>query len=298
MKREYLRNANKLKNFKIYFNTVRKLDGNVFSEAKNLEHISFKYNQIESIHREAFSGLPYIKDIYLYENKIKMLHPRTFSSIANLNVLDMIGIKNCVNSRYTSANQKFPEIEAKISSHCVFELLPDEQNKIKIQEANDKIGRLTAEAQANQEKFKEITNKLEELKTEISSQQEKCVKELADQQKELTKIASEKLQLQAKITQLEAKNNQTEAKNSQVDIKIIQMEAKLTAQKLELLQECKSEALQEIVKHNIEQNLALEERINDQKDWNTKYSDEIETTCENNLRLVKIRLAVLENKDD
>ena len=310
MKREYLQNANKLKNLHIYQNLLKKIDGNVFSEAKNLEHINFAHNQIESIHKEAFSGLPNLQGVYLQENRIKNLHPKTFSSIANLNVLQLKGGTNCVKEKFTSANQKFPEIEGKISSSCTFELLPD-AIEIKIQETNDMIDNLK---KANQENFKEMTNKLEE----ISSQQEKSVNELADQQikfdakisdqqKEFdTKIADQQKKFDTKIAdqqkvfdaKISSEKLQMEVKNSQIDVKITQMEAKLSAQKLELLQECKSEALQEIVKHNTEQNLALEERINDQKDWNRKYSDEIETTCENNIRLVQIRLTVLETKDD
>ena len=277
MKREYLQNANKLKSLNIHENLVQKLDRKVFSEAKNLEHINFRHNQIESIHMEAFNGLANLQGVNLKGNKIKNLHPKTFSSITNLNILELTRGENCVKKRFTSASRKFPEIEGKISSSCIFELLPNEI-KIKIQAANDKIGNLTIEAQANQEKFKEMTSKLEEMRAEISSQQEKLVKELADQQIKFdAKIASKKLQMEAKYIQMEAKLT-------------AQMETKQTDQRLELLQE--------IVKHNIEQNLALVERINDQKDWNLKYSDEIEKTCENNLRLVQNRLTVLETKDD
>ena len=332
MKREYLQNANKLKNIWIYDNLIQKIDGNVFSEAKNLEHINFESNQIESVHKEAFSGLPNLKGVYLQGNKIKRLHPETFSLIANLNILKLSGCANCVNETFTSTNQKFPEIEAKISSGCTYELLPDEvlaiqklaeENQIKIQEFNDEIGNLVAVSQAvshaNQEKFKEMTNKLEKMQSEMSSQQEKRLVNLqkqfdikiADQQKEFkAKIASEKLQMETKYNQLEAKlaTQQKECKSelqleftnhkNEIETTITKMKAKLTAQKLELLQECKSETLQEIIKHNIKQNLAFVKRINDQKDSNKKYSDEIETTCENNLRLVQSRLTNLENKDD
>ena len=253
MKREYLRNANKLKNLWINNNSVKKIDGNVFSKAKSLEHINFKYNQIVSIHREAFNGLPNLQGVYLQYNQIKILHPETFSSIANLNILELTGGVNCVNETFASENQKIPQIEAKISSSCTYKPFPDEvkaiqklaeENKSMIQEINHKIGNLTAEAEAKQEKFDEMTNQLEKMKAELSSQQEKQVKELADQHKELTKIASDKLQLEAKITHLDAKLATQQKECNQI-------EAKLTVQKLELLQECKSDALQESAKHNI-----------------------------------------------
>ena len=317
MKREYLQNAKKLKNLKIFTNSVKKLDGNVFSKAKSLEHINFYKNQIESIHKEAFNGLPNLQGVYLDKNKIKILHLETFSSISNLNDLGLKGDENCVNEKFTSANQNFPQIEAKISSGCTYKPFPDEvnaiqnlaeKNKIKIQEFNDKIGNLTAEAQAKQQKFDEMTNQLEKMKAELSSQQEKQVKELAEQQKEFdAKIASEKLQLEAKITQLETKLaiQQKECKTelqlestslqNQIDSKFTQMEAKLTAQKIKHKVEKGKLAGQIMTLQNID--FSLVDRINDQKDWNRKYSDEIGTTCENNLRLVQIRLAVLENKN-
>ena len=364
MKREYLRNANKLKNLWINNNSIKKIDGNVFSEAKSLEYMNFRFNKIESIHREAFNGLPKLQGVYLYYNRIKKLHPETFSLIATLNNLHLEGAKNCANAAFISANAKFPQIEAKISSSCTYEPFPDkvnaiqklaEEKKIKFQELNDKIGNLTVEAQAKQKKFVEMSNQLEQMKAELSSQQNKQVKELANHQKELTKIASEKLQLQAKITQMEAKNQQLEAKlaiqqkepqecksepqlestslQNLIDSKLTQMEAKLAVQKLELLQECKSELQLESttypnqidskftqmevkltaqkLEHKVEegklagqmmtlQNIyfSLVDRINDQKDWNKKYSDEIGTTCENNLRLVQSRLAFLEKKID
>ena len=266
MKREYLRNATKLKNFHIYQNSVKKIDGNVFSEAKSLEHINFRNNKIESIHKEAFNGLPNLQGIYLYENNIKNLHPQTFSSIGNLNVLGLKGDENCVNEDFTSANQKISEVEGKISSNCTYEEIPcevAEENRIKIQEANDKIGNLTAEAQAKQEKIEEMTNKLEELKAQLSSQEEKHVKELANQQKE---FAYEKLEM-----------------------KFTQMEAKLTDQKTELLQECKWEVLKEIARHSFE---------------NGKLADQMATLQNMYLSLVdrisgqQSRLAVLERKND
>ena len=226
MKPEYLRNATKLKNLKIYKNSVQIIDGHVFSEAVKLEHINFAYNQIKAIHKEAFSGLPNLKGIYLQGNKIKNLHALTFSSIANLNILELSRGENCVFKKFTSANEMLLEIEGIISSHCTYELFTDEvmtiqklaeENKIQIQKANDKIDSLTADAQANQNKFKEMTNKLEQIKSEFSSQ----------------------------------------------------METQLTA---------------------------VLKQINDQKDWNQKYSKEIETTCRNDLQLVQTRLTVLERQ--
>ena len=124
MKREYLRNANKLKNLNIHRNSVQIIDSNVFSEAKNLERIDFESNQIVSIHKAAFNGLPNLKRVNLYDNKIKNLHPHTFSSIANLNLLELSGSRNCVNEAFTGANQKFPEIEGKILSNCTYETFP------------------------------------------------------------------------------------------------------------------------------------------------------------------------------
>ena len=334
MKREYLRNATKLKSLNIFRNSLQTIEGNVFSEAKTLEHINFESNQIESIHKAAFNGLPNLKGVYLYDNKIKNLHPQTFSSIANLIILELSGGKNCVNEEFTSANQKFPEIEGKISSGCTYEPFPDEMivkdeelrlARIQIQEANDKISNLTAEAQANQVKNKNLTNKLKEIKAELSSQEKKHVKELADQkkesddkiadqQKELTKIAGEKLQMEARITHLEAKLYQQmepQECKSELQLEFInhknQIDAKLTAQKLELLQECKSEAFQEIAKHNIEgaklsgqmialQNiyLGLVDRIKNHE-TNTNYIAKI---FENNILDLKKRLNILEKKDD
>ena len=126
MKREYLQNATKLKNLKIFRNSLRIIDGNVFSEAKNLEHINLSDNQIMSIHKEAFNGLPNLKGVFLLYTKITNLHPTTFSFIVNLNVLHLTGGENCVNERFISASQKFPEIEGKISARCTYEPFPDE----------------------------------------------------------------------------------------------------------------------------------------------------------------------------
>ena len=190
IKKEYFRNAKKLKTLEIYQNYIRQIDGNVFSGAENLEHISLNQNLIDSVHRRAFSGLPNLKGIYLFANKIKNLHPHTFSSIANLNILELSSVGNCVNEAFTSANQIFPEIEEKISSRCNYEPFPDEV----IVEDENLIGNLTAEAQANEEKFKELNNKLEEMKAKLANQQKESD----------AKIASEKLQMEAKITQMEA----------------------------------------------------------------------------------------------
>ena len=283
MKREYLRNANKLTSFWVYGNSLKKINGNVFAEAKFLEHINFYNNEIESIHKEAFNGLPYLKNVYLETNNIKKLHPKTFSFIANLNILELGGGKNCVNEKFTSASQKLPEIEAKISSNCTYVEIPSEvaeENRIKMQEANDKIGNLTAEAQAKQEKFEEMSNKLEEMKAQLSSQEEKHAQDLANQQKEFdAKITFEKLQMETKNYQNDANltaqklellqeckselqlefinhKNQIDSKFAteklQMEAKNNQMEAKLTAQKSELLLECKLEARQEIAKHSFE----------------------------------------------
>ena len=284
MKREYLRNAHNLKSLKVYGNPIKKIDANVFAEAKNLKNINFCNNHIELIHKEAFNGLPNLREVYLFENNIKKLHPQTFSSIATLNLLDLSGNETCVNEKFTSVDRRFPEIEGKISTRCSYEI-PDEVTveDESLKQANDKISILTAETQANQEKIKEMTSKLEEMKAEIRRQQEKHVKEFADQQKEYdANIAGINLQNKAELaTQMEAKTNQ--------------MEVKLTAQKLELVQECKSVALLEIAKHSFEEGklsgqmmtlqnvyLALVNSINDQK---------------NILQLVQERLTNLEKKD-
>ena len=178
MKREFLRNAIKLKNLQIRYNSVQQIDGNVFSEAKSLEYINFWKNHIKSIHKEAFSGLSNLQGVYLQGNKIKNLHPKSFSFIANLNILELSGAENCVNREFFSASQNFPEIERIISSRCTYEPFPDEDKNLK--QAKIQIGSLTVEAQSNQEKFKEMSNKLEELKAEISSQEDKLVKEHVD----------------------------------------------------------------------------------------------------------------------
>ena len=130
MRREYLRNANKLKNLWIYKNSVRKIDGNVFLEAKKLEHVNFESNKIESVHKEAFKGILNLKGVYLQGNKIKNLHPSTFSATANLNILQLGGRENCVNEKITSANEKFPEIEAKILDRCTYQPFPDEVQQL------------------------------------------------------------------------------------------------------------------------------------------------------------------------
>ena len=284
MKREYLRHAKKLKNLWFHYSDLEKINGNVFVEAKRLEHINFQHGKIKSIHKDAFHGLPVLKGVYLNDNQIKYLHPRTFSIIPNLYILELSGEANCVDEKIVSANNKFPAIESKISQHCT---LPDEvidepkvedeslkQVKITIQKANVMIGNLTADVAANQEKIKEMTDEFEQMKAKLNAK-------ITEQQKELTKIASEKLELEAKLAtqQKECKSElQLEFTNHKDEI-----EAKLTAQKMELLQECKSEVLQESAKHNIEvaklsgqmltlQNiyLALGDRISDlQKESST-----------------------------
>ena len=330
MKREYLRNANKLKNLHVYENSIQKLDRNVFLEAKNLEYINLQFNEIESIDKEAFNGLLNLKGVYLHDNRIKNMHPKTFSSITNLNILDLTGAVNCVREKFTSANQKYRKIETKISIDCIYDHFLDEDTKIKIQIFNDKIGSLTAELQANQKKIEKMTsaslqmeekitqleminnqleaknnqseaknNQLEAKNNQSATKYHQLEAKLATQQVEPRECKSElqleftnhKNQIESKFAieklQTKAKKSQLDAKITQIETTNTQMEAKLTAHKLEL-KEFKSEALQEIAKHNIEEGklsgqmvtlqniyLTLVDRINDQQS----------------------RLAVLERKD-
>ena len=156
MKQEYLRNATKLKCLKITDNLVKKLDKNVFSEAKNLEHINFMDNKIETIHKKAFNGLPKLQGVYLHKNRIKSLNPYTFSFIIKLNILELTGAENCVNDKFLNATCQFPEIEREILQSCTYEPFPDEVLEeseyqkilnIKLNKANDMINNLTAVAQ-------------------------------------------------------------------------------------------------------------------------------------------------------
>ena len=238
MKREYLRNANKLKNLDIHQNSIKKIDGNVFSEAKNLEHINFGNNQIESVNKEAFNGLPNLQGVYLHQNKIKNLHPTTFQSIASLNILELRGDENCVNDRFSRANQNYPEIEEIISSQCTFELDSVEIKAIQKMAKENKIY------------ISNLIYKLKGMKAEINSQKDK-VKELAEHQKQFdTEIANQQKPLEGQIA----------SEKLQMETKITQLEAKLATQQMELLHECKSELQLEFAKHRnqIESMFAIE----------------------------------------
>ena len=117
LKPQYLKNAKKLKVFKVYRNDVKELTEHLFVEASNLEHINFEENQIESIHKLAFSCLPNLQGIYLGGNRIKNLSPSTFSAIANLNILDLFD-NVCMKQKFLNANQKVDEVEAVIGKAC------------------------------------------------------------------------------------------------------------------------------------------------------------------------------------
>ena len=205
IKPNFFKDAHKLKNLKIHYNVIRQIGANSFAEAKNLEHINLEGSPIETIHYEAFNGLPNLQGIYLPENHIKYMHPKTFSSIAKLNILNLDGGKSCVDNTFLDANEKFSVIEKKVSQNCTFELLPKEKltaqklvddenhnleqtiNKfVNIVLSNDKVSKVIAEVQGNQERFEEVIKQFEQMKTVMRSQEDR-VKELTDQQKELTK---------------------------------------------------------------------------------------------------------------
>ena len=203
MKPEFLRNAKKLKNINIYKNSVKKLNAQVFAEANNLEHINFGHNQIESIHKLAFNGLSNLQEVYLYGNKIKNLHPKTFTSIAQLNILELTGGNNCVNEKFTNANQKFTEIEAKISSACTYKpFLEEDLAAVELELQKQSIKNKQQEVKQTEvnEKISNLMAKVQVMEAKIISQEEKRVKELADQQNKFdAMIAAQKLQMDEKL---------------------------------------------------------------------------------------------------
>ena len=174
-------------------------------------------------------------------------------------------------------------------------------NQEKWQKFEEEMKEMKAKLAEQQNEFtneKVQTNtQITQMKAKIVSQEEKCVKELADQQKE---FANEKVQVDAKFTQMEAKLStqklqegckeiaiyekaQMDAKITQLDAKITQLDTKITQFSGQLI------FLQNTF-------LSLVDRINTQKSWNKKYSDEIGVSCKNDLQLVERRLKAVEEE--
>lgn len=120
IKPEYFKNSKSLRALRVLANPVTTLDANVFVEAPSLEFIDFFNCQIKYVSRLAFNDLPNLKGIFLKGSQVISLHPNTFSSITTLNWLILTPGANCVNEDFLEANQKFAEIEGKITEKCSY----------------------------------------------------------------------------------------------------------------------------------------------------------------------------------
>ena len=163
-------------NLKIFWSIngkVTSLKGHLFDEAKNLEYIDFENGKLSSIHVLAFFGLTHLKEVSLKGNKIANLHADTFKNLGSLQVLNLLGIENCVNKNFDGANSKSHEIQIDIKKSCTYITYPDEieQSKkssqtleeiSKIVGDNQKaIASLIAQNKILEEELKTLKNALE-----------------------------------------------------------------------------------------------------------------------------------------
>ena len=117
LKPEFLKNAKKLKMFRVQDNIITHLVENLFLEAINLEYINLQRNRIESIDVMAFNKLTKLVGLFLNGNKIKNLFSVTFSELSSLLFLKLE--KNaCINKNFNITNGSFIEVKTEILKEC------------------------------------------------------------------------------------------------------------------------------------------------------------------------------------
>lgn len=120
LKSEYLKNAIKLKVFRVMSNDIKRLDRDVFIEAPNLENINLRDNKIETVHQLAFNGLNNLKGIYLIDNMITHIHPTTFSHLNSLQTINLVN-NMCINIIFRYFQDR-DQIEIVIKKLCNYDL--------------------------------------------------------------------------------------------------------------------------------------------------------------------------------
>lgn len=220
LKPEFLKNAKKLKVFRVQYNEIKVLSKNVFREAPSLENINLRNNKIESVHKLAFHGLPQLRGVYLINNKIKLIHTTTFSHLIKLRALNLLN-NVCIDTLFVNSHQEYREIEKEVGRSCKYimdveELAESKKKKInealmlnKTQTLTDLNAQLTANltriTRLNSAKIKKIQNF-----TEI-------INNLYEKES-LNKIEMEKKILL--VDQLLNKTNILEEKNEQLTISL------------------------------------------------------------------------------
>ena len=117
LKPEFLKNAKKLKVFRVEDNIITNLVKNLFLEAINLEYINLQRNRIESIDVMAFNKLTKLVGLFLNDNKIKNLFSGTFSELSSLLFLKLE--KNaCIDKNFNITKGNFIEVKTEILKEC------------------------------------------------------------------------------------------------------------------------------------------------------------------------------------
>lgn len=78
-----------LKDLRLSFNFIHKIESNTFSDLNSLKYISLHHNNIIKISDYAFINLPQNLSIFLSNNRIEEIAKSAFSSLPNLELLDL-----------------------------------------------------------------------------------------------------------------------------------------------------------------------------------------------------------------